>query len=55
MALELENNKKYEEAFVAYKTAIDILINYGKGIFYLSNAILFDCRCTKNFSNKLLK
>lgn len=30
MAIELENDKKYEEAFSAYKTAVDILINGGK-------------------------
>lgn len=38
LALELENNKKYEEAFTAYKAAVDILIKYGKGnfaIFYI--------------------
>lgn len=32
MAIELENEKKYEEAFTAYKTAIDILLKYGKGL-----------------------
>lgn len=31
MAVELEYNKKYEEAFTAYKAAIDILLKYGKG------------------------
>lgn len=31
MAIELEGEKKYEEAFTAYKTAIDILLKYGKG------------------------
>lgn len=31
MAVELENNKKYEEAFTAYKAAVDILLKYGKG------------------------
>ncbi|XP_044263712.1 ribosomal protein S6 kinase delta-1 isoform X2 [Tribolium madens] len=30
IATELENEKKYEEAFTAYKTAIDILLKYGK-------------------------
>ncbi|RZC38223.1 ribosomal protein S6 kinase delta-1, partial [Asbolus verrucosus] len=30
IAMELENDKKYEEAFTAYKTAIDILLKYGK-------------------------
>lgn len=34
IATELENSKKYEEAFTAYKTAIDILLKYGKGIFW---------------------
>ncbi|XP_064211866.1 ribosomal protein S6 kinase delta-1 isoform X2 [Tribolium castaneum] len=30
IATELENEKKYEDAFTAYKTAIDILLKYGK-------------------------
>ncbi|XP_050297155.1 ribosomal protein S6 kinase delta-1 isoform X2 [Anthonomus grandis grandis] len=30
MAIELENDKSYEEAFAAYKTAVDILISGGK-------------------------
>ncbi|KAL3276204.1 hypothetical protein HHI36_020922 [Cryptolaemus montrouzieri] len=30
MAEELENAKKFEESFVAYKTAIDILLRYGE-------------------------
>ncbi|XP_018571018.1 ribosomal protein S6 kinase delta-1 isoform X2 [Anoplophora glabripennis] len=30
LATELENSKKYEEAFAAYETAIDILLKYGK-------------------------
>lgn len=31
MAVELENDKNYEGAYTAYKTAIDILLKYGKG------------------------
>lgn len=31
MAVELESDKHYEEAFSAYKTAVDILISGGKG------------------------
>lgn len=31
MAAELEFNRKYEEAFTAYKAGIDILLKYGKG------------------------
>lgn len=31
MAIELESDKHYEEAFSAYKTAVDILISGGKG------------------------
>lgn len=31
LATELENDKKYEEAYAAYKAAIDILLKYGKG------------------------
>lgn len=31
MAIELENDRQYEEAFSAYKTAVDILINGCKG------------------------
>lgn len=31
LAVELEGDKKYEEAFCAYKTAIDILLKHGKG------------------------
>lgn len=31
LATELENSKKYEEAYNAYETAIDILLKYGKG------------------------
>ncbi|KAJ8977477.1 hypothetical protein NQ317_001759 [Molorchus minor] len=30
LAVELENDKKYEEAYTAYKAAIDILLKYGK-------------------------
>ncbi|CAH0550105.1 unnamed protein product [Brassicogethes aeneus] len=30
IAVELENDKKYDEAFVAYTTAIDILLKFGK-------------------------
>jgi hypothetical protein len=30
IAVELENDRKYEEAFTAYKAAIDILLKYGK-------------------------
>ncbi|KAJ3648539.1 hypothetical protein Zmor_020334 [Zophobas morio] len=30
IAVELESEKKYEAAFTAYKTAIDILLKYGK-------------------------
>lgn len=35
MAMELESNKMYEEAFTAYKAAIDILLKYGKGTFFV--------------------
>lgn len=31
MAMELENERQYEEAFSAYKIAVDILISGGKG------------------------
>lgn len=31
LAVELECRRQFEEAFVAYKAAIDILLKYGKG------------------------
>jgi hypothetical protein len=37
IAVELENDRKYEEAFTAYKAAIDILLKYGKGILGLES------------------